>query len=320
MKRAIVLGAAGGMGRELVKELLGRGIETVAFGRSKEKLERLADTCGNDPLLTVAAGDAMRPEDIARAAVGADVVYHSMGIPYPEWGDKLLPLAASVMRGAKEAGAKTVVIDNIYAYGKIAASPATEQHPKRPHTRKGKLRLEMERVIMDAHRDGARALIARLPDFYGPDVPNSMLHVTLDAIAKRKSAMFVGKLDIPREYVYLPDAAKAVVELSINDDAYGEIWHIPGADTITGAELVRIAQAEAGQAKPVRSIGRKTFAILGLFNPFMREVREMLYLTEEPFVLSGAKYLERIGPLPATPYERGIRETVRAHMAASGRR
>jgi nucleoside-diphosphate-sugar epimerase len=318
MKRAIVLGAAGGMGRELVKELLGRGMETVAFGRSRDKLEKLADCCGNDRLLKVAVGDAMSLNDISEAAEGADVLYHSMGIPYPEWRDKLLPLAASVMRGAKAAGAKTVIIDNIYPYGKVEASPATEQHPKRPHTRKGRLRLEMERVIMDAHRDGAPVLIVRLPDFYGAGVPNSILHVTLDAIAKRKSAMFVGRLDVPREYVYLPDAAKAIVELSARDDAYGETWHFPGAGTITGAEVVRIAQEEAGHGKPVRSIGRKTFAMLGLFNPFMREVKEMLYLTEEPFVLSGAKYRERIGPLPATPYEQGIRKTVRAHMADSG--
>ena len=41
MKKALVLGASGGMGYSLVKELSSRGIKVVAFARTKEKLERL---------------------------------------------------------------------------------------------------------------------------------------------------------------------------------------------------------------------------------------------------------------------------------------
>lgn len=73
MKKAVVLGAAGAMGREIVKELLARGVETVAFGRSREKLERMANTYGTDEKaapLSIVAGDAFRPDDIAAAAKG----------------------------------------------------------------------------------------------------------------------------------------------------------------------------------------------------------------------------------------------------------
>jgi short-subunit dehydrogenase len=41
MKKAVVLGASGGMGYALVNELTERGIETVAFARTKEKLQKL---------------------------------------------------------------------------------------------------------------------------------------------------------------------------------------------------------------------------------------------------------------------------------------
>lgn len=241
-----------------------------------------------------------------------------MGMPYTEWGDKLLPLASAVMQGAKQAGAKVVVIDNIYPYGRrVGTAPATEEHPKQPHTRKGCLRLEMERIILEAHRDGTPAAIVRLPDFYGPDAPNTMLHLTFEAIARGKTAMYVGKLDVPREFIYLPDGAKAAVELAFRNDVYGESWHIPGAGVIAGKELLRIAREEAGHRRPVRSIGRGMFTLLGLFSPAMCEVKEMLYLTEEPFVLSGAKNEQRIGSLPATPYETGLRRTVRAYMEAA---
>ncbi|PAK39846.1 hypothetical protein CHI08_16650 [Peribacillus simplex] len=37
--------------------------------------------------------------------------------------------------------------------------------------------------------------------------------------------------------------------------------------------------------------------ILGLFNPFMKEVVEIKYLTKEGFIMDGEKYEKRIGPI-----------------------
>lgn len=314
MKKAVVLGATGGMGSALVQELVSRGIETVAFARSREKLAALAERCGNDTRLARYAGDALRVDDIVAAARGADVIFHSVNLPYADWNAKLLPLAAGIVEAARAVGAKVVDIDNIYPYGKSRMTPAGEDHPKQPHTRKGKLRLELEHALMNAHREGVPVLIARLPDFYGPYATNTLLYTTFQAMVRRKAAVFVGDLDTPREYVYMPDAAKAVVEAALRDDAYGQTWHIPGAGVIPGREIVAIVREMTGTVKPVRPIGKKMFAFLGLFSPFMKEVAEMLYLTEEPFVLSGAKYEQQIGPIPKTPYEQGIRETIREMM------
>lgn len=54
--------------------------------------------------------------------------------------------------------------------------------------------------------------------------------------------------------------------------------------------------------------------VAGLFNPMMREMIEIMYLTEEPVVLSGDKYEREIGSLPQTPYQEGIRETLHEMM------
>ena len=35
-----------------------------------------------------------------------------------------------------------------------------------------------------------------------------------------------------------PDGAKAMVQLALTDDAYGENWNIPGYSVITGEEIV----------------------------------------------------------------------------------
>lgn len=41
MKKVLVLGASSGVGYSLVKELVSRGVEVVAFARGKEKLSLL---------------------------------------------------------------------------------------------------------------------------------------------------------------------------------------------------------------------------------------------------------------------------------------
>lgn len=321
MKKAIVLGATGGTGAAITAELVERGVETVGFGRSRQKLEQLAAILGNPKHLTLAAGDAFRTEDIMAAAEGADVLFHSANVPYHEMVSKLIPLGESVMDAAHRLGLKVVVVDGIYPYGRRTVDKATEEHPKRPHTRKGKIRLAYEQMLFDKRWGRTQTMIVRLPDYYGPTANQaSYLGSTLEAIAAGKPAVFVGNMRVPREFVYLPDAAKMIVELASRDFAYGQNWHIPGPGTISGRGLVRIAQQAAGVTKPVIPLGKAGLSLIGLLMPVMKEVVEMLYLTEEPFVLNGEKYEALIGPIPVTPFEEGIAATIAALRKAENKK
>lgn len=163
---------------------------------------------------------------------------------------------------------------------------------------------------MDAHRQGVPALIAHFPDFYGPNAENTILNFTLSSMLANRSPRFVGPLDVKREYIYTPDGAKAAVELAMRESAYGQHWNIPGYGVISGHELIEMARKITGNRKKVSTVGKGMISFLGLFNRGMREVAEMLYLTEEPVVLSGEKYERLIGPVPKTPYEEGLRKTL----------
>ncbi|MFC4599510.1 SDR family NAD(P)-dependent oxidoreductase [Cohnella hongkongensis] len=313
MQNAIVVGATGGTGAAITEELVKRGIRTVAFGRSAKKLEQLRANLKRPDCLTVAEGDAFRPEEIAAAAEGADVLFHCANVPYHEMVSRLIPLGESVMEAADRLSLKVVAIDGIYPYGRRRMARATEEHPKQPHTRKGQIRLAYEKMLFGDRWSRARVMIVRLPDYYGPTANEaSYLGSTLEAIAAGRTAFFIGNMRVPREFVYLPDAAFMIAELASRDDAYGENWHIPGAGLISGREIVRIARQASGSAKPVVPLGKVGLSLLGMGLPVMKEVVEMLYLTEEPLVLSGDKYARQIGPAPATSFEEGIAITVRA--------
>ncbi|XOK60716.1 NAD-dependent epimerase/dehydratase family protein [Paenibacillus elgii] len=312
MNKAIVIGATGGTGASVTEELVRRGIRTVAFGRSRGKLEQLKANLGNPHHLTIAVGDAFRPNDIIAASEGADVLFHCANVPYHEMVSKLIPLGESVMEAANRLSLKVVVIDGIYPYGRRQMDRATEDHPKQPHTRKGKIRLAYEQMLFEGRWSQAKVMIVRLPDYYGPTANEaSYLGSTLEAIAAGKMAFFIGNMRVPREYVYLPDAAFMIAELAARDEVYGENWHIPGAGLISGREIVRIARRASGSSKPVIPLGRGGLSLLGMAVPVMKEVVEMLYLTEEPLVLSGDKYKRLIGPVRATSFEEGITNTVR---------
>lgn len=302
MKKALVLGASGGIGYALVKELVSCEVEVVAFARGNEKLKTLF---GSEPKVTQVVGDALIEEDITSAAKGVDVIFHAVSFPYQQWGETH-PVCVDVMiKAAKMVGTKIAFVDNVYAYGR-QSELVTELSQKKPHTKKGKLRLQMELALKTSE---VPTLIVHMPDVYGPNCGNTILHETLKNVIQNKTANFVGPLKPAREYLYTKDGAKAMVQLAFRDDAYNQNWNIPANHPITGEELLELFRNEFGFTKSLRTVSTTMIRLLGLFQPFMKEMVKMMYLTEEPIILSGEKYETHIGALPRTSYLQGLKET-----------
>ncbi len=313
MKTAIVLGATGGTGQVIVSELLDRGIEVIAFGRSENKLKALAKKHDFKQGLSYKLGDIFDYQTIIDAAKDADVIFQCANVQYQEMEEKLHLLGESVMKAADIMRKKIVIVDGIYVYGHQVAK-GDENHPQHPHTKKGKIRVAFEHLIFSNKWENVKALIVRLPDYYGPTSQNSYLQPTLEGMAAQKTSFFIGNLKTPQEYVYLPDAAKMIVNIAEKDDAYGENWNIPGAGLISGKQIVQIARKVTGNRKMVIPLNKNVIRFIGLFDPFMREIVEIMYLTKEGFVLNGEKYEERIGEISATPFKNGLEETLRHYM------
>lgn len=127
MKKALVLGASGGMGYAIVEELVERGIEVTAFARTKDKLEQLYR---NRDKVQIVAGDVFDQEDLIHAASGMDVIFHAINIPYSEWYEKQPNLMRNVVQAAESANCKLAIVDNIYAYGRGNGSKVNEMYPK----------------------------------------------------------------------------------------------------------------------------------------------------------------------------------------------
>lgn len=304
MKTAAVLGATGGMGFSLTKTLVEKGIKTIAFSRSKSNLEKYKKDWG--PLAEIMAGDAMNKTDVEKAVSKADAIFHTINIPYQEWDPALSRILSTILQACKKQEKPFIYVDNIYSYG-LQNFKVKETATKNPHTKKGKLRNQLLNQIKSSD---VQYIIAHFPDFYGPHTGNTLLHYTLQQLVEKQSGRFVGKTTIPREFIYIKDGARALVELALREEAYGEVWNIPGAGLITGKEIEQFASAHLQKQIVLKPVAKWMISGLGIFNPFMREYAEMMYLNETPVILDGSKYEDRIGPVSKTPYEKGIGETL----------
>lgn len=304
MKKALVLGATGGMGYALVHELVDRGVEVVAFSRRKERLDVLYQ---NESKVSIFSGDALVEKDVIGAADGVDVIFHAVSFPYQEWMEKHPLCMEIIVRVAEKQQSKIALVDNIYAYGMQSKVEVNEDTRKEPHTKKGKIRLAMENRLK---RSNVPYLIVHMPDLYGPNAENTILHETLKNVVLNKSANFVGNTKVAREFIFTLDGAKAMVELASREDTYNQNWNIPSAHPITGEEIIEILRKEVGYKKSIRTVSKTMIQFIGIFQPFMREMVEMMYLTEDPVILSGKKYEAKIGSIPQTPYKEGIKKTL----------
>jgi nucleoside-diphosphate-sugar epimerase len=155
-----------------------------------------------------------------------------------------------------------------------------------------------------------RVSIGRASDFFGAGVTQSTLGARVfgNAIAGKR-ADFIGDPDVPHTYSYVPDIAAGLVILGTDERSVGQVWHLPGPQTVTTRALLDLVAAEVNHPVGIRKIPKLAVRALGLFNPMMRELAEMSYEFEQPFVLDTSKYESTFGAA-GTPLATAISETI----------
>lgn len=257
------------------------------------------------------AADATDREQTRRICQGAAVVYNCTNPPYHRWPELFPPLQAGVLAGAASAGARLVVMENVYMYGPTGGKPLTEDLPYAATTRKGRTRARMAEELLAAHREGqVRVAIGRASDYFGPGARLSAMgeRVFYPALAG-KPVRVLGEPDLPHTYTYVPDIGRGLVILGERDEALGQAWHLPSAQTISTRRFLEMVFAEAGHPPHLQSTPKWLIQGLGLFNPNIRELVEMYYEFEEPFIVDHSKFEQTFGH-QTTPLAEAIRATV----------
>ena len=306
----VVIGGTGAIGGAVVEELVRRGHRVRSVARRTAEI---------DASVEQVTANVMDREQVMRAVAGASVVYHCAMPPYTRWAEEFPQLQANVTDAAEAAGAKLVVVENLYMYGPTDGA-MTETTPMAATSKKGSVRARLSRDLLERHAAGRlRVAIGRASDYYGPGAVNAAVgEQFFGAVAAGRKPRWLGRLDQPHALSYLPDIAAGLVTLGEHPEADGQAWHLPVSPALTGAEWAERTGRIVGREVNPSTISRPMVVALGLFMPILREVREMLYQWERPWIIDDSKFRSAFGAT-ATDVDTGIRRAIESFGAEAGR-
>lgn len=299
-----ILGSSGIIGKEVAKEL------HRSYTKKLRLVSRNPGTVTSTDHLVKA--DLLNHDQVMEAVKGSEVVYLTVGIQYSAkaWAEQWPVIMRNVVDACIAHKAKLVFFDNVYAYGKVEGV-MTEATPYNPSSKKGNVRLKVINMMMDEVEKGhLEALIARAPDFYGPDTPLAFSTATVfKNLAKGKKAQWLGNDLKKHSFIYTPDAGKATAMLGNTPSAFNQVWHLPTEKSLpTGKEFIEMAATAYGAKPNYMVVPKWMLRSIGLFSPVIKESIEMLYQNEADYIFDSSKFEKAFG-FRATSYESGIKLT-----------
>jgi nucleoside-diphosphate-sugar epimerase len=304
----------GPVGSAAARYLLGKGFKVRMASRSGRRPSVLFDDLPAEAAqrLEFVPADATNPEDALRAARGASHIYHCANVVYQDWWKLLPPIQENLIAAALRENAVLAVTENLYMYARGTAV-IDETTPETPPTRKGLLRKELhDRLVAAGKSQGLAWTSVRASDYYGPGAGLQSMFGTnlfLDPVFNGKRPRVVGALDQLHSVTFVEDYGRALAVAALDPRAYGRSWIVPNDRARTTRETAQVFFDAAGRKKKLGVIPRPLIAAMGIFSPLLREVVEMLYQKEEPYVVDGASFARPFGFTP-TPLEEGVRRTL----------
>ncbi|HVI44163.1 MAG TPA: NAD-dependent epimerase/dehydratase family protein [Chitinophaga sp.] len=303
-----ILGAGGIIADELTAQLVSNGQQVRLVSRSPKSVAGVTN---------LVSADLTDYAQTKNAVQGSAVVFLLPGLKYDKkvWGELWPRIMTNAINACKEAGAKLIFFDNVYSYG-LVNGPMKEDTPYNPSSKKGEIRAKIATQLMDEVKAGnLSASIARSADFYGPraDKTGFLNLLIIDKFRKNSTAMWLGKDNLTHSYTFTPDAAKGLYLLSQDNNSWNQIWHLPTSNPAPDGKGYVDIIARQMKVKPrYMKLGSFMLGISGLFDPTIKELGEMLYQNNYPYIFDSTKFEQHFQIKP-TSYEEGIRLTLESN-------
>lgn len=309
-----VIGGTGFAGAATVNAFVERGHRVRVISRHVKADPRA--------LVQTMAADANDVASLTRALDGIHTAVLCARPDYWRWPTELVPMFQRALDAATQTGTRLVLCDNLYAYG-IPEGPLSEASPLRPHGPKGRARKEGAELMMRAHELGdVKVAIGRAADFFGPGVDSTPTKMSFGNAVQGKSVRLFGMGDTLHSVSFIDDVGRGLVTLAEHDEAFGKVWHLPVAPPMTELAWVRRMVELAGTGVSVSTTPpwavHGLYRVMGLFSPLLRELPEMQYQHEAPFVVDDSQFVKAFGRR-ATPMDEAMHVTLEFWRERLGR-
>jgi nucleoside-diphosphate-sugar epimerase len=307
-KTALILGATGGIGGAVARKLFARGWHIRALNRNAAKASR------SEPDFEWIQGDSMNAGEVLKAAEGASLIVHAVNPPgYKDWEKLVLPMLDNTIAAARAVGARIVLPGTVYNFGPDAFPVLTEDSPQHPVTRKGKIRVEMEKRLKAAAQNGSGVIIVRAGDFFGPGATgNSWFSAMVTPGKPVKTIKNPARRGIGHQWAYLPDVAETAVRLVERADelpAFG-VYHMDGHFDHDGKQIVEAMKRATGGTAKVTAFPWWMVPLAAPFVTVMREVMEMRYLWTEKMRMRNDRLVGVLGEEPHTDLDEAVQQAL----------
>ena len=265
--------------------------------------------------------DITKSEGALKAVDGAEVAYMVVGLPYKlsVWESTWAPMMQHVVNACIRSGTKLVFLDNIYMLSDDSMTHMTESSPMTPSSKKGKVRANVDRIMLEAMASGKlQGCIARSADFYGYTSANKSLlfDMVIRKMVHGKMPQWFYSVDKKHSFSYIPDIGKALHILGASDKSWNQVWNVPTAPAMTIAEIITLTNHLLHKHLKPQVMNEFMTSILRLFIPPLAEMKELKYQLTQDYVFDSSKFEQAFSFTPTT-MEEGL-ETVIDHIHKKG--
>ncbi len=330
LSSAAITGAAGFLGRHLVRGFEARGARVLPLVRTLDDA-RPGFVPQGARTLELAWAETSLLE-------GIDVVVHVAGLRDRYGVDSATYRAANVeltertMRAAAKAGVRRfVLVSCVSVYGFPQRLPVDEEYPYAPRTMQAATKVESEmRAKRAAHELGLDLVIARPSILYGPGDRHGMV-TKMGALMRARAYRIVGDGSNVLHLAHVDDAVEGLWLMAERPEAEGQDFILAGPETVTLAELSCIiartvgaplakTRVPVGLARAVATVvdvaAYRGLAFTAREPPVNHEKLDVLTLHVR-FDISKAS--RRLGFSPRVGYDEGIMRTLRGGWPALAR-
>jgi nucleoside-diphosphate-sugar epimerase len=305
-----------------MKTILGTGqlglaiLEVLLQNNSKEQILLVNRTgkLGVDlpKNVELISADVTEKNDLEIIAQKSDLIFSCTDVPYQNWGDFYPKMANALAYALSKSNAKMVFADNMYSYGNVQRAEMNENFLHKAQTKKGKIRAEVIQILLNSGKEFSnRVSFVKAADFIGPNIYKGLFGTDfLEKLYAGKSIILSGKIDLPHTFTYIIDFAHAMVNVgNANEEAFGQIWHVPNAPAMNLLKWIQLFETETGKKAKIVVLPKFVVWLVGFFNEFVKELYELAYQFEYPYLVNHQKYVKQFGNQSSNPLTI-VRETV----------
>lgn len=303
----LILGSTGSIGYAFTENLISKSVPVTILVRNVKKAENLFKASSK---VEIIEGDVQDLSLLKQISKDKKYIFHGINYPYNEWFGNMDTATQKVIEAASQNKAMIIFPGNVYNYGNMAV--ISEDSIENPCSKKGVLRVEIEKMLRDAaHAGKCKVLNVCLPDFWGSNVLNEGIRPIFENALKGKSLPYMIRTDIPHQLVFTKDAAEMMVRLMQRGmiEPYEKYNYGGQIQPDMKSFLNRISRL-ANSPEKISVHSKWIFSILGLFVPMLKEVKEMLYLFEGTVILNDTKVRNIFPDFRETPLDEAITETL----------